>query len=56
MPKEVDKEKKLYLAIKILAKPNFVHSYIMRLPKKLLETVVLSAMFLLSKYILTRKH
>lgn len=56
MPKEVDKEKKLYLAIKILAKPDFVHSYIMRLPKKLLETVVLSAMFLLSKYILTRKH
>lgn len=56
MPKEVDKEKKIYLAIKILAKPNFVHSYIMRLPKKLLETVVLSAVFFLSKYILTRKH
>lgn len=56
MPKEADKEKKLYLVIKILAKPNFAHSYIMRLPKKVLETVVLSAMFLLFKCILTRKH
>lgn len=43
MPTEVDKEWKFYFVVKILAKPNFVHSYIVRLPKKLLKSLVLVA-------------
>lgn len=53
--KEADKSWKLYLVIKIPLKPNFVHLFVVRLPKELLKNV-LSAIFFLLKYILNRRH